>query len=126
MKRLIGTEKVADTDGTWSQATCAGNLVFISGQVPLDSSGNLVGKDDFKLQAKQSIDNLLAMLEATGAKIENLASITVFLKNMEDRVLFAEVRNSYFKEHPPASTLVEVSRMFMDDILLEVNGIAVL
>lgn len=126
MQRIIGTEKVADTDGTWAQATRIGNLLFISGQVPLDHNGTLVGKDDFKLQAKQCLDNLVAMLEAGGAGLNDLASITVFLTDMSNRKDFAEVRKEYFVENPPASTLVEINRLFMDDILLEINGIAVI
>lgn len=126
MKRIMGTEKVANTDGTWVQATRAGNLVFISGQVPLDSDGELVGKDDFKLQARQCLDNLVAMLEDSGASLKDLASITVFLTDMNNRKDFAEVRKDYFSDNPPASTLVEINRLFMDDILLEINGIAVL
>ncbi len=126
MKRLVGTKKVASTDGTWAQATSKGNLIFISGQVPLDSDGNLVGANDFEVQAKQCLDNLVYMLEEMGASLENLACITVYLKDMAHRSIFAEVRKAYFQDNPPASTLVEVSSMFMDEILLELNGIAVL
>lgn len=126
MERIIGTDKVAGTDGTWSQATRKGNMLFVSGQVPLDSEGNLVGKDDFPAQAKQCLDNLVAMLEAGGATVKDLASITVFLTDMKNRPTFAAVRKEYFQNDPPASTVVEINKFFMDEILIEVNGIAVL
>ena len=126
MKRMIGTDQITETDGTWSQATRIGKLLFISGQVPLDSDGRLVGENDFSLQAKQCLDNLIAMLEAGGAELKDLASITVFLTDMDNRKIFADVRKNYFQENPPASTVVEINRLFMDEILLEVNGIAVL
>jgi 2-iminobutanoate/2-iminopropanoate deaminase len=87
-KRILGTEKVAGTDGTWAQCTRKGNLLFISGQVSLDAGGNLVGKDDFEAQAKQTLKNLEAMLEAAGAGMQDLMMIT------------------FFRSNPPASTLV--------------------
>jgi len=124
--RLIGTEKVAATDGTWAQVTRKGNLLFISGQVSFDAGGNLVGKGDFRAQAVQSLDNLVAVLEAAGGKLEDLMMITVFVKDMANRPTFAKVRDGYFRKNPPASTIVEIKRLFMDEVLLEVNGIAVL
>ncbi len=124
--RLIGTEKVAATDGTWAQVTRKGKLIFISGQVALDEAGNLVGKDDFQAQAKQCLDNLVNVLQAAGGSLQDLMMITVFVKDMAQRPIFARVRDSYFRPNPPASTIVEIKRLFMDEVLLEVNGIAVL
>ncbi len=126
MKRILVTDKVASTDGTWSQATRRGNMLFVSGQIALDAKGELVGKDDFCLQAKQSLDNLMAMLEAGGATVKDLASITVFVTDMKNRSDFARVRKEYFASNPPASTIVEINRLCMDEILIEINGIAVL
>lgn len=126
MKRLIGTEKVASTDGTWAQATRKGNLLFISGQVPLDNHGELVGEGNFSAQAKQTLDNLVAMLNSGGATIKDLASITVFMTDMKNRVEFAKIRKAYFEKNPPASTVVEINKLFMDEIMIEINGIAVL
>ena len=124
--RLIGTKEVASTDGTWSQVTRKGNLVFISGQVSLDGQGNLVGKDDFAVQAKTALDNLVAILEAVEGKLEDLMMITVFVTDMKNRPAFAEVRDAYFRKNPPASTIVEIKSLFMKEVLIEVNGIAVL
>lgn len=126
MDRIIGTEKVAATDGTWSQATRRGKMLFVSGQVSLDSNGELVGKDDFAVQAKQCLDNLVAMLEAGGASVKDLAVITVFVTDMKNRPAFAQIRKEYFQKDPPASTIVEINRLFADEILIEINGIAVL
>lgn len=124
--RLISTDKVAATDGTWAQVTRKGNLIFISGQVALDSAGNLVGKDDFEAQAKQCLDNLVDVLKAAGGSLKDLMMITVFVKDMTQRPIFARVRDGYFRANPPASTIVEIKRLFMDEVLIEVNGIAVL
>jgi len=125
-QRILGTEKIAKTDGTWAQCTRKGNMLFISGQVALDGHGDIVGKNDFETQAKQTLENLSIMLAAAGASMEDLMMITVFVKDMNNRPVFARVRNEYFRKNPPASTMVEINRLVMDDLLLEVNGIAVL
>jgi len=124
--RLTGTEHVAATDGTWAQGTRKANLVFISGQVPLDKEGNLVGSGDFRAQALQALDNLVAMLKSLGASVEDLMMITVFVTDMNNRTTFAEVRDGYFRKHPPASTIVEINSLYMKEVMIEVNGIAVL
>ena len=124
--RILGTEEVAASDGTWAQCVRRGNFVSISGQVSLDSEGNVVGKGDFKAQAQQALENLLAMLRAAGGKPEDLISITVFLTDIRNRAIFAKVRDPYFRENPPASTLVEISHLVMEELMIEINGIAVL
>jgi 2-iminobutanoate/2-iminopropanoate deaminase len=124
--RLIATNKVGATDGTWAQVTRKGKLVFISGQVALNKAGDLVGKDDFEAQAKQCLDNLVDVLQAAGGSLKDLMMITVFVKDMAQRPIFARVRDAYFRPDPPASTIVEIKRLFMDEVLLEVNGMAVL
>lgn len=122
--RLIETDKVGGTDGTWAQVTRKGSLVFISGQVGLDKAGTVVG--GFEAQARRCLDNLVDVLEAAGGSLKDLMQITVFVKDMAQRPIFAKVRDAYFRANPPASTIVEIKRLFMDDVLLEVNGIAVL
>ncbi len=124
--RLIGTDKVAATDGTWSQVTRKGNFVFVSGQISLDSDGNLVGEGDFEQQARQTLDNLVSCLESVDAHLDNLMMITVFVTDMSNRTIFAKVRDGYFRENPPASTIVEINSLFMKEVLLEINGIALL
>lgn len=124
--RIEETDKVAGTDGTWSQCTRRGNMLFVSGQIALDAEGNLVGPDDFEAQAVQALDNLKAMLEAGGASLEDLMMINVYVTDMDNRPIFARVRDGYFRANPPASTIVEIKRLCMDELLLEVNGIAVL
>ena len=126
VKRILGTEEVAATDGTWAQCTRRGNLLFISGQVALDAKGDLVGKNDFKAQAKQTLENLKTMLNAGGASLKDLMMITVFVTDMNNRTTFAQVRDSYFRGNPPASTMVEIKQLVMDELMIEVNGIAVL
>ena len=125
-ERIISIDSIADTDGTWSQCTRKENLLFISGQVALDGQGNVVGNDDFEIQARRTLDNLKSMLEAGGASLEDLMMITVYLTDMENRPIFARVRDSYFRKNPPASSMVEVNRLVLKELMLEVDGIAVL
>ena len=125
-ERIISIDTIADTDGTWAQCTRKENLLFISGQVALDGQGNVVGNDDFEIQARRTLDNLKSMLEAGGASLEDLMMITVYLTDMENRPIFARVRDSYFRKNPPASSMVEVNRLVLKELMLEVDGIAVL
>jgi reactive intermediate/imine deaminase len=121
----ILAERVAKTDGTWSQAVRSGNMLFVSGQIALDANGDLVGKDDFAAQAEQVFRNLKALLHEAGFGFEHICKITVFLTDMNDRQKFAEVRKEYFSEHPPASTLVEVSKLALPDLKVEMEAVAV-
>lgn len=125
MERLMKTDQVGGTDGTWAQATKKCNMLFISGQVGANLQGDMVGSD-FDSQAKQALDNLVAMLEAGGGTLEDLAMITVFVTDMKNRSAFAKIRSEYFKENPPASTIVQINQLYALDVLVEVNGIAVL
>ncbi len=124
--RLIGAERVAATDGTWAQVTRKGNLAFISGQVGLDERGEIAGDGGFEAQARRALDNLVDVLKTAGGHLEDLMAITVFVTEMGNRLAFARVRDEYFRANPPASTMVEIKRLFMAGVLVEVNGIAVL
>jgi 2-iminobutanoate/2-iminopropanoate deaminase len=124
--RILGTDEVAASDGTWAQCVRRGSVVSISGQISLDSDGHVVGKGDFEAQAKQALDNLFSLLRSAGGKPEDLISITVFLTDIRNRAIFAKVRDPYFRDNPPASTLVEIGHLVMEELMIEINGIAVL
>lgn len=125
MKRIMQTAQICGTDGTWAQATQTDNMLFISGQVGTDAKGDLVGAD-FASQAKQALENLKLLLETGGATLEDLAAITVFVTDMKNRPTFAKIRSEYFTKNPPASTIVEINQLYAPEVLIEVNGIAVL
>jgi len=91
----IPSDKVAKTDGTWSQAVQAGDMLFVSGQIALDAQGNIVGKADIAVQAEQVFKNLNTLLEEAGYGLEHVCKITVFLTDMSDRQAFAEIRKKY-------------------------------
>ncbi|WP_428483486.1 RidA family protein [Rhodopila sp.] len=106
----------------------AARIVFIAGQTAIDQEGRLVGKDDFAAQVAQVFRNLEAALRAASCTAGDLVKLTVFLRNMDDLSTYREARNRFFATAmPPAApavTLVEVSRLYGPDFLIEIEGIA--
>ncbi|MBI4609887.1 MAG: RidA family protein [Candidatus Rokubacteria bacterium] len=103
-----------------------GPLVFVSGCVASDEQGRTVGGSDVGAQARQVHENLKRCLAAAGATFADVCKVSVFLKNVADREKVNTVRKEYFGPSRPASTLVEISRLVRDDLLLEIEAIAVL
>jgi enamine deaminase RidA (YjgF/YER057c/UK114 family) len=106
----------------------AARIVFIAGQTALDNNGALVGRDNFAAQADQAFRNLGSALEAVGCTAANLVKLTVFLRSMDNLAAYREARNRFFATvHPPAApaiTLVEVSKLYGPDFLIEIEAIA--
>ncbi len=122
MREIIVTEKAPKAVGPYSQAVRFANLVFVSGQIPLDpKSGEIVG-GDIEVQAKQVLENLKAIVEASGMGLENVLKCTCFLQNMEHFARFNSVYNNYFANVLPARETVEVSRL-PKDVLVEISAI---
>jgi len=100
-------------------------LVYLSGQVALDSTGALVGGRDFRAQARQVFENLRAGLAAVGAGFADVVKLNFYVLDAAQVPVLREVRDQYInKAAPPASTLVEVRRLFREDILLEIEAVA--
>jgi enamine deaminase RidA (YjgF/YER057c/UK114 family) len=103
-------------------------IVFIAGQTALDCDGGLVGKDDFAAQAEQVFRNLAVALRAVGCTAANLVKLTVFVRDMANLGAYREARNRFFATvTPPAApaiTLVEVSKLYGPDFLIEIEAIA--
>jgi enamine deaminase RidA (YjgF/YER057c/UK114 family) len=106
----------------------AGRIIFIAGQTALDSDGHVVGKNDFAAQAAQVFHNLGIALEASGCTAANLVKLTVFLTDMDHLAGYREARNRFFASvtppPPPAVTLVEVSKLYGADFMIEIEAIA--
>ncbi|WP_166642215.1 RidA family protein [Paludibacterium purpuratum] len=100
-----------------------GTFIFISGQVAVDSDGNTIGSNIGE-QAVAVFENLKAILEACGGTISDLVKVTIFLRSMADFEAFNTVRNRYFDQHRPASTLVEVSALAVEGHHVEIEGVA--
>lgn len=123
MKEIIYTEKAPKPIGPYSQAVKIGNLIFVSGQIPLDPKSNNVVNGGIKEQTAQVLENIKAILEAAGSGLDKVLMSFVYLKNMNDFQGFNEVYSKYFKDNPPARVTVEVSKL-PKDVLIEIAVIA--
>jgi enamine deaminase RidA (YjgF/YER057c/UK114 family) len=105
-----------------------GRIVFIAGQTAINREGELVGKNDFAAQAAQVFENLAVALKSVGCTANNLVKLTVFLRQMGDLPVYREARDRFFATtSPPAApavTLVEVSRLYGAEFLIEIEAIA--
>jgi reactive intermediate/imine deaminase len=108
----------------YTDAVRVGHLLFVSGCVPTDAAGNVVGGDDVAAQARQTFENIGKILEAAGATFADVARVTVYLTDIDDRPKINPVRQEFFGEARPASTLIEVSRLAIPGIKIEVEAIA--
>jgi 2-iminobutanoate/2-iminopropanoate deaminase len=102
-----------------------GPLLFVSGVVPVDSDGHLVGGDDVVAQARQVFANIGAVLEAAGASFVDVIKVTLFLTDIDDRPLINPVRQEVFGSTRPASTLVGVTALAVPGAKIEVEAVAV-
>jgi 2-iminobutanoate/2-iminopropanoate deaminase len=109
----------------YTDAVRVGDLLFVSGCVPVDAEGRLVGGDDVVEQARQTFANVGAVLDAAGSSFADVAKVTVFLTDIDDRPKINSVRQEVFGESRPASTLVEVSRLAIPGAKIEVEAVAV-
>ncbi|HVY95646.1 MAG TPA: RidA family protein [Solirubrobacterales bacterium] len=107
-----------------SQAVRGGDLVLVSGQVALDSDGNLVGEGDAAAQAAQALANVEAALAAAGATREDLVKLSCFLVDAADYPAYAAAKSARFGSVAPASTCVVVSALLDPRFLLEVEAVA--
>jgi 2-iminobutanoate/2-iminopropanoate deaminase len=110
----------------YTDAVRAGNLLFVSGCVALDADGKLVGEGDVVAQARQVLENIGLCLAAAGATFADVVKVTTFLTNISDRARINPVRQEFFGDARPASTLVEVSALVLPEFLIEVEAVAVL
>lgn len=126
MLERVQTDSAPAAIGPYSQAMKLNDLVFTAGQIPLDpGSMELVGGDDVAAQTGQVMENLRAILEASGAGLETVLKTTVFLVDMGDFAAMNEVYGRFFQDHRPARSTVEVSRL-PKDARVEIDAIATL
>jgi 2-iminobutanoate/2-iminopropanoate deaminase len=116
-------EGLAEPISHYTDAVRAGGLLFVSGLVPVDAEGKLVG-DDVAEQTRQIFRNMELVLKAGGCGFEDVVKVTSFLLNVDDRPAINPVRMEFFGETRPASTLVEVSALAVPGALLEIEAVA--
>jgi reactive intermediate/imine deaminase len=110
----------------YTDAVRAGELLFVSGCVPVDGEGRLVGGDDVVAQARQVLANIEAVLVAAGATFADVVKVTVYLTDIADRARINPVRQEFFGATRPASTLVEVSALAIPGAKLELDAVALI
>jgi 2-iminobutanoate/2-iminopropanoate deaminase len=116
-------EGLAEPLSHYTDAVRAGGLLFVSGIVPVDEQGRLVG-EDVVAQARQVFRNMELVLKAAGCGFGDVVKVTLFLLDVNDRAAINSVRQELFGESRPASTLVEVSALAVPGALLEIEAVA--
>jgi reactive intermediate/imine deaminase len=103
----------------------AGPLLWISGQVALDRDGRLVGKGDLRAQAVQVLENIKGILAGSGATMDDIVKVTVYVTDIRAFSDIADIRSRYFPEDGPASVICEVSALAWPDFMIEIEAVAV-
>lgn len=122
MKKAISTENAPAAIGPYSQAICAGNLVYTSGQLPLNPKTGMMASG-IADQTRSVLENLKAVLNAAGTDLSKVIKTTVFIKDMSDFAEMNKVYGEYFPAPYPARSCVEVARL-PKDAAIEVEAVA--
>ena len=127
-KRQIRTSKLLDPGNHFSQAVAVhakGVMVFISGMTARRADGTIAGVGDIEGQTRQACENLKSAIEAAGGTMDDVCRVEVFLRNIGDTERVNKVRREFFDSPPPASTVVEVSKLASPEFLVQISAIAV-
>jgi 2-iminobutanoate/2-iminopropanoate deaminase len=119
----IRVEGASEPISHYTDAVRFGDLLYVSGVAPFDSEGNLVGEGDVVAQTRQVLSNMLDILRAAGAEMRDVLKVTVFLTDINDRTTINPIRQEFFGEARPASTLIEVSALADPKMLVEIEAV---
>jgi 2-iminobutanoate/2-iminopropanoate deaminase len=125
MRQVISSSDAPKAIGPYSQAIKAGNLLFLSGQIPLDPESGALVEGDITVQTERVFQNIKAVLGAAGASFANVVRTTVFLVDMNEFAAMNAVYGKYVVDPPPARSTVQVARL-PKDVRVEIDVIAVL
>ncbi|MCI8349102.1 MAG: RidA family protein [Firmicutes bacterium] len=123
MRKIVATEKAPAAIGPYAQANIYGNLVFTSGQIPLDPATGQVVEGGVEEQTRQVFANIKAVLEEAGSGLDKVLKTTCFLKDMGDFAVVNEIYGGYFDGEYPSRSAIEVARL-PKDVLIEIETIA--
>ena len=126
MRRIRLAGQLAEPISHYSDAVEAGGFLYISGMLPVNADGELVGTGDVIKQSEQVLDNLGAVLQSAGATFDDVVRVGVYVRDMADRELINTVRRRYFGGARPASTLIEVSALAHPGAVVEIEAVALL
>jgi enamine deaminase RidA (YjgF/YER057c/UK114 family) len=128
-KQQIKSPRIVDPGAHYSQAVAIqakGVMVFISGMTARRPDGGIAGVGDIEEQTRQVCENLKNALEASGGTMDDVCRVDVYLRNIGDSERMNKVRRQYFRSPPPASTVVEVSKLSSPEFLVTINAIALI
>jgi 2-iminobutanoate/2-iminopropanoate deaminase len=125
---IAETDRLPQAFGFWSPVVVAkpGRHVFLSGMTARDPTGEVVGVGDYEAQTRQVCENLKAALEAAGGTLADIATVTVYVLDVSAFEVITRVRREYFPSPPPASTMVQVSRLLDAKCLIEITATAII
>ena len=123
MKRVIATQKAPGAVGPYSQAIVSSGFVFVSGQIPLDPATGALVAGGIAEQTARVLENLAAVLAASGSSMEQVVKTTVYLKDLSQFAAMNEVFARYFPANPPARAAIEAARL-PRDVMVEIDAIA--
>ncbi len=124
-KTIVSTKKAPAALGPYSQAVKVGNLLFTSGQIPLDPATGELVVDDIKKATERSMENLRAVLDEAGTSFDKVIKAVIFLKDMNDFASVNEVYGKYFTSNPPARSCVQVAKL-PKDVPIEIELVVTL
>ena len=122
MKKQVNTSSAPAAIGPYSQGVIAGNLLFVSGQIPLNPSDGSLVSDSLESQANQVFKNLHAIIQEAGTSFEHVLKLTIYLTDLENFAAVNKVMENYFSQPYPARATVEVSRL-PKDVEVEIDAI---
>ncbi|TMD18810.1 MAG: RidA family protein [Chloroflexi bacterium] len=122
--RTLRVKGLMEPISHFSDAVVAGHTLYVSGLVATNEAGEVVGAGDVVEQTRQIFRNLERILDEAGATPADVAKVTIFMRDVAQRPLINPIRQEFFGQHRPASTLVEISRLVRDELLLEIEAVA--
>ena len=122
--RTLRVKGLMEPISHFSDAVVAGHTLYVSGLVATNEAGEVVGAGDVVEQTRQIFRNLERILDEAGATPADVAKVTIFMRDVAQRPLINPIRREFFGQHRPASTLVEISRLVRDELLLEIEAVA--
>ena len=122
MKKQVNTSSAPSAIGPYSQGVIAGNLLFVSGQIPINPADGSLVSDSLESQANQVFENLRAIIQEAGTSFEHILKLTIYLTDLENFAAVNKVMENYFSQPYPARATVEVSRL-PKDVEVEIDAI---
>jgi len=125
MKKIISTDRAPKAIGPYSQAVAANGFAFVSGQIALHPTTGQMVEGGIREQTRQVLDNIQALLVASGSSLRHVVKTTVYLQDINEFAIMNEIYSEYFSDHPPARATMQVARL-PRDARLEIDCIAIL